>query len=771
MLVLCFLFSCNLAKHQLQNEHQLVKNNVVIFESKSSRFVKGTLEESIRQKPNKKFLGIARVNVWFYRLGIAFSANDDNKLKRFLLYTLGNHPVILDSTLIEKSKKNIKNILAARGHYYPTISYAVKPFKLFGFITQNKRQVVNYYVKLNDPYHILNVELNIADKNIYNIVKQKMDESFIKKSYTFNRENLFKEQYRITDLLRNNGYYQFSKDFIDFDFDSSEGGYNVSIGINIKNKNDYQPHDVYTINNIVVEIEQNDGIYNKDYGDTIRLKDFTYIPRNNKVNTEVIMRNLFLNKGDIFMQKNLSATYNKFTDLQIFKFINIAPTLIEDSAKHKLDFIIKLKPLKKFDIVFEPQAITSDQSNTLGQLAAYRNFGLAAAEQFSCKNVFHGAEILSLRLRTAIEAQGGSNINNKQFFNSREYSVTASLSIPRLLFLSRLDRKLLQSSTKTFITNSIIYETNLQYKRTVFTTGLSYQITKKLYGYNFSPIEVSYINTQFANDELEARSKSDILLQNIFANNLITSSRFGITYTDKPLSKNGSYFFMKWDILELAGNSVTLINTLLNTPKDENNRYKILGVNYYQYAKTFIDARWNKVIDINNSIHFRTACGYALPYGNSPNFISYEKRFFTGGANSIRAFRPRAIGPGTYDTITQIDHSGEVKIEFNVEFRFNIYKHLFEGALFTDAGNVWTAKDDGRKGAVFAYDKFLDQMAIGSGFGVRLNLSLFIFRLDAAIPIKDPRLAAPQRWVVEKYKDFSLMWENTILNFGVGYPF
>ena len=774
LLTLSFLFSCNLAKRQLQNEHQLVKNSVKIVEGNRSRFVKGVLEESIRQKPNKKFLGIARLNVWFYRLGIpgvGLPGKNDNWLKRFFRYDIGVNPVILDTLLIEKSMKSMKNALSARGYFYPKIEYKVKPNKLFGFIRQKQRQIVNYNVKLNQPYDIYRIDLNISDKHIHKIVNIHMDESYLRLGNEFSKENLLKEQNRIVDLLRNHGYFQFSKDFLDFDFDSSEGNYKVTLGINIQNKTDFEPHDIYKINDIIVEIEQNEGLDLLDQRDTIRLKNFTYIPRNNRVNPEVIARNLFLEKDEVFMQKNLSATYNRLTDLQIFKFISITPIPIDDSSHHKLNFYIKLSPLKKYDLVLEPQAISSDQSNTLGQLAAYRNFGLAASAQFSNKNIFHGAEILSLRLRTAIEAQGGSSINNSQFFNSNEYSLTASLSLPRLVFLRKFDRKLLQSSTKTIITNSIIYETNLQYKRAVFTTGLTYQINKKLYSYNFSPIEISYINTSFANAELEARSKTDILLQNIFANNLITDTRFGLTYSDKPLSKNGSYFYWRWDVLEVAGTSITILNELMGTQKDEKGHYRLFGVNYYQYAKTYMDARWNKVLDLNNSVHFRIAGGYALPYGNSPNFITYEKRFFTGGANSIRAFRPRSVGPGTFDTINQIDRSGEVKLELNLEYRFNIYKHLFEGALFTDAGNVWTAKDDGRNGAVFKYDGFIDQLAIGSGVGMRLNLNIFIFRLDAAVPIKDPRLASSQRWVLEKYKDFGIMWENTILNFGVGYPF
>ena len=160
-----------------------------------------------------------------------------------------------------------------------------------------------------------------------------------------------------------------------------------------------------------------------------------------------------------------------------------------------------------------------------------------------------------------------------------------------------------------------------------------------------------------------------------------------------------------------------------------------------------------------------------MPYGNSPNFIPFEKRFFTGGANSLRAFRPRSIGPGVYSSTNQIDKSGDIKLELNMEFRFNIYKKLFEGAVFTDAGNVWAVRQDSRVGADFDMSSFYNELAVGSGVGVRLNLSIFIFRLDAAVPLHDPSKTYGGRWVINNANDFDWYWNNSIFNFGIGYPF
>jgi outer membrane protein assembly factor BamA len=511
--------------------------------------------------------------------------------------------------------------------------------------------------------------------------------------------------------------------------------------------------------------------------DTVFTTNFKYLPNGSKINSGIIAKMNFLMKGELFQQNNLSKTYSRLNDLQLFRLVTITPIVVQNDSGDFIDFYCVLKQNDKYDIILEPQAITSDQAN-LVNIPSLRNYGLAAVIQLTDRNIFHNGEILQLRFRSSFEAQRGENIDPTPFFNSSEQSFSASISIPQLLFLNKIDRKINNANTKTIVNSSVIYEKNVQYERRVFTLGSSYQINRKLISYFVAFPEFSFVRTNFTNAELEKKSKTDIFLQNVFANNLIVSDiRLGFTYNSQPISKGKSYVFLRWDVLELAGNIVSAFNVLLNAPKitdtasNIKNQFELFGLNYFQYIKTYIDFRYNHWLDFNNNVVYRAAFGYALPYGNSPDFIPFEKRFFTGGANSIRAFRPRSIGPGSYSTTNQIDKSGDIKIELNVEYRFNIYKHLFEGAVFTDAGNVWSFKQDSRIGADFDIQNFYNQIALGSGLGIRLNLGIFIFRLDGAVPLHDPSKEFSKRWVINNAKNLDWYWDNSIFNFGIGYPF
>jgi outer membrane protein assembly factor BamA len=252
---------------------------------------------------------------------------------------------------------------------------------------------------------------------------------------------------------------------------------------------------------------------------------------------------------------------------------------------------------------------------------------------------------------------------------------------------------------------------------------------------------------------------------------VIASSRFGFTYSNKPVAKGLSFVFIKWDAIELAGNVLTLVNELSGSKKNQNGRYELLGVNYFQYIKTAIDFRYNTIYDQNNATVFRLFTGVMLPYGNSPVYTPFEKRFFVGGANSLRAWRPRTIGPGNYLVDNQIDHSGDIKIEANAEFRFNIYNHWLEGAVFADAGNVWSTKPKANgTGAEFLWDNFYKQLAMNTGFGTRLNFGVILLRFDFGLPIHDPTYAEPDRWVIRKFNS-TWFFNNLYFNFGIGYPF
>jgi outer membrane protein assembly factor BamA len=242
-------------------------------------------------------------------------------------------------------------------------------------------------------------------------------------------------------------------------------------------------------------------------------------------------------------------------------------------------------------------------------------------------------------------------------------------------------------------------------------------------------------------------------------------------YNNQSNIRKKHYTYIKWDVLELAGTFIDIAYRLLQIAPSDSGYNTFLGVQYFQYAKTFADIRYNRYLDENNRFASRMAIGVALPFGNSPDYVPFDKRFFTGGANSIRAFLPRSIGPGSYDSDGSTDRSGDVRLEFNGEYRFNIFNHFIEGAIFGDMGNIWRIKDDGRKDAVFNFNTFYKQMALGTGAGLRLNLDFLILRLDASFPILDPRKPEGSRNVFSTYSNLGLLYKNTIFNFGVGYPF
>ena len=761
--------ACNIARIHKKEGPKLVKNTVEIAEKKKEKLFKSDLLNQVKQKPGNKFLTLVRLNVFFYRLGDA--GKKDTKLKRFFRDELGSVPVILDSSMIETSMRAMRNYLKAQGYHFSEITYKVEDTKWL-----KERKIVTYYVKLNNQYKYNKLNINCPDKKLFELLNATLNESNVKIGRGFNREDLLNEQNRITTILRNNGYYTFAKEYIDFNMDTNYAEDFVAIDININNKTEQVPFKQYYIRNLTIEVEPGDKSIVKTK-DTLITKNFKYIPNGNKLHATILDKMNFLMGGALFQQNNLNKTYSRLNDLQLFRLVTITPTVIENDSQHYIDFYINLKPLGKYDITLEPQAITSDQGNLIAAQSS-RNYGLAAVVQLTDRNVFHNGEILQFRFRSSFEAQRGENINPVPFFNSNEQSFTASIIVPQLLFFNKLDRKLNNANTKTIINSSIIYEKNVDYERRVLTLGSSYQVNRRLINYFVAFPEMSYVQTRFNNSALEERSKTDIFLQNVFANNLIINDiRLGLVYNTQPISKGKSYYFIRFDAIELAGNIVTGLNKLLGAARitDESrnikDQYEILGLNYFQYVKSYIDARYTHWLDINNTVVYRAALGFALPYGNSPDYIPFEKRFFTGGANSLRAFRPRSIGPGTYSTTNQIDKSGDIKLELNAEFRFNIYKKFFEGALFTDAGNIWTVRQDGRVGADFDMTSFYKELAIGSGVGVRLNLNIFIFRLDAAFPLHDPAKSVNDRWVIEKASDFSWYWDNSIFNFGIGYPF
>ncbi len=703
---------------------------------------------------------------YFYFMG---SRGKDNWWKRFQRNSLGEVPALVDSLYLNATVKSFAGYLSSMGYYYPDITYKLH-------ISKRKKATVTYHVKLNKRYFFGEYDLQIADKEIYDLVSKNMKETFIHTGYGFKSEMMLKEQDRIVTLLHNNGYYSISKDYVDFDVDTASADGFVKLGLNVANRDDTSVHKKYYIKEVTVDIDRSllTGTGNIDANapimtpDTVTLDSIHYNMNRYKLNPTVLGRNIQFEPNELYMQRKLNRTYTRLSDLSIFRFINIQTRTYENRDSGFVNYNIKLVPSVKYSFTLEPQAITSDQNNTFTN-QNFRNYGVAAVAQITNRNIFRNAEIFQLSFRSSFEAQGKKQTDN--FFNATEQSVTASLIMPRILFFPTFDKTPSLLSTRSIISTSAIYEVNVDYKRTVFTGGLNYQFNKKLYSFYFAPIEVAFIRSEIIDDSLAVQSEKDIFLQNLFSNNLIVNSRFGFVFNNKAVAKGLSFVNIKWDALEIAGNLLTAINSLAGTPKESDGSYRVLGVKYFQYAKSAVDFRYTTIYDLNNTTVFRLYTGVAIPYGNTPDFVPFERRFFIGGVNSLRAWRARAIGPGSYSQEGQLDYSGEIKLEVNGEFRFNLYNKWLEGAVFTDAGNVWAVKEDSnRPGAEFEAGTFYKSLAWDAGLGLRLNLTVFVIRFDFAIPLHDPRYIQSERWVIN---DFSSRWlyENINFNFGIGYPF
>ena len=467
MLLALLLNACNITK-QLRSSQQLLYNGSKVNTTGEIRNdVTDPLADFVKQKPNKKFLGITKLKMRMYYLG---SKWPDSRMGIYLRDKFGEQPTILDTAFIESSVKSMRLYLKSVGFYYPDITYKVKQ--------RRQRAFVTYYVNTNKVYHISKYQINCADRNLYDIIKAHEKEAIIVAGHRLNNERLIEEQKRIVDLLRNNGYYSFSDEFIGFDVDTALGNWMVDVSLNILNKSMYETHAKHYIKNVFVNIEPNyvtDGFKNKD---TTLSTNFYFIHNRYKLNPGVLEQNMFLLPGDEYKQQAISRTYQRLGDLNTFRFINVTPITYTLNDTQFVDYKIRLVPNIKYDYVIEPQAILSDQNNSFtNNQTSNGNYGVAAILQFNNRNMFRNAEFFKLTFRSSFESQG--RINGSRWFNATEQSLTGSLTIPRLVFFPKLDKNINLVNTKTILTTSGIYELNTNFERRVFTSGVIYQLNKK----------------------------------------------------------------------------------------------------------------------------------------------------------------------------------------------------------------------------------------------------------------------------------------------------
>lgn len=730
LLVICAVIifictSCSTTKFVPDGKYLLTD---VKIETDNKNVNTSQMEQYINQKANTKWFSLFAVPLGTYNL----SGRDSTKWINRILKRLGEEPVLFDTLKAEMSRKNLGTVMQNMGYLHADVSLKT--------IANDKKIKVIYTLHTGKPYFIGNIEYDIYDKNIAQILDMKNENNRgLKKGMIFSINNLENERKRITNILSDSGYYKFNKDYIIYEADSTRT--NDSIDVNLKlmkfranSKSPEKDHNRYYINKVN---------FTSADGDKIKLR------------RSVLSDNLAIKEGAPFCEHDLQTTYNNFARLQAVKYTNIRFEELPDTSL--LNCNIQLSTNKPNTISFQPEG-----TNTAGDL------GAAASLTYENRNLFHGSEMLSIQLRAAFEAITG--LEGYQAEDYEEYNIEGRLMFPRFIapFLSENFRR--NSNAHSELTVSYNLQNRPEFHRRVFTAAWKYlwNAPKQNSTYRFDLIDLNYvympwISEKFKEEYLDDDSNRNAILRYNYEDLFIMKMGFGMTY-------NNGVHAIKANI-ETSGNILSLLSGVSKFDKNSQGQYTLFNIAFAQYVKADFDYTRLFTFDWRNSLALHFGFGIAYPYGNS-KILPFEKRYFSGGANSVRGWNVRELGPGKFKgtdgRIDFINQTGDMKLDFNLEYRTALF-WKFNGAFFIDAGNIWTLRSYAdQPGGQFKFDEFYKQIAVSYGLGIRLNLDYFILRLDMGVKAINPAYTTTE----EHYPIISPNFKRDFsLHFAVGLPF
>lgn len=768
---LSLLYSCSVTKTVPEGEYLLMKNKIKTTPSnKQIPNVTG----QIRLIPNRKILGITRFHLKLYNLGTSVkdSTKNDRRIRAYLRKT-GEEPVLFDSSEARKSAANIQQFLFNQGYYFAKVDYEVK----FG---KKKVRKLTYHVYPGDYFTISEVKIISEDSSILNELIEIEQKSLLKVGKRIDFDNIGKERNRIYLEMRKRGYFQFKRDYIDFIIDTVHHEHKAKITLKVAGNEVSVQHKKYYYDSIFFVVNA-PFFQTQSKSEPVTYDSLIFYMNNFPLNPSIIASKNFLRPDEIFNQRYIDLTSARISELGVFDNVEVeyqVKTINLDS--NKLNVIFKLRPAMLQTFSIEPQAITSDQNNQIANTGNFRNYGLANVITYSHRNIFHNAERLDLSFTTRAETQFKSDLQKERFFSNFQVGVNATLFLPRSAIWSKYEMKKTEAgigmrSVRTLISTSFIYENNLDFNRRIIPVAYTWQFIKPKSTWFITPVELLFSNSTIRPGFLDLVNPRDVdFIKRLFSSNIISSSSLRWNYANFDIgSSPKDYFAIRTNIIEPGGNTHRLVRRAIDTENQADTSYKLFNVTYFQFIKSEIDIRYGREIDINNAVACRLNVGAAYPYGNE-SLVPFDKRFFIGGSNSLRGWRPRTVGPGSYrDTAsgTRIDRSGELLIQSSVEYRFKFIGPV-ESAIFVDAGNVWNIRRNATHSdlEMFSFQRFFPDLAINTGLGFRFDLNFLIFRLDWGIQLKDPEIIANNGWVAREIGSKGWL-RNTVLHFGIGYPF
>jgi outer membrane protein assembly factor BamA len=750
------LASCITTRYVGENETLLNKVTVEIDNKDVDR---EELKSFLRQRENTRILGFFRFHLWLYNLS-------SKKKENGLLKRAGENPQIYNPALAVQSQDQLSRFLYNKGYYNATVGYeADENF-------QKRKTNLVFRVKTGEVYRIGNLSYKIPDAAQNTLFTEKYKTRNLIPGRPFDMDLLDAERDRITGFFRNEGYYYFSKPMIYFEADTLNVPYQTNLLLCIELPSENRQDSVrifrpYRINHFTWSVLGETGMQQSSaLSDTLNLSGNTFLSATGlQYNPKLFARINRLEAGSLFRAGKVEDTFTALNRLRQFRFINIyfQPVNADSSL---LNGFVDLAPLPVQSVSFDLEG-----TNTSG------NLGVAGNVNYLQRNLFRGAEVFQVRLKGAMERQQAIVSNESFDFNTREFGIESSLSVPKLFGPATLFRSFGNVLPKTLFTLGYNYQNRPDYTRAISSVRLGYEwmtneyIVHNLNLLDFNMVKLSRFDPGFLN------SIYDLYIKSSFTDHLIMATSYSLVYNTQQIRTRNSYTYLRFSA-ESAGNLLNLASHLVGADRvtetdttglKPQEYYKLLNSRFAQYVKADIELRRGIMIDRFNSVVGRFFFGMGVPYGNF-DVLPFEKKYFTGGANGIRAWQVRSLGPGTYQAPPRSypNQSGDIKIEGNLEYRFRLVRYL-ESALFLDVGNIWAINEkDNRPGAQFKVGSFYKQFAVGTGMGFRLDFDYFIFRLDLGMKLRDPAQLENKGWI-PGYRKYS--GDDFNFSFAIGYPF
>ena len=813
-----------------EGDSLLMKQRIrILTDAKTFEVDEDDIADVLRQRPNRKVL-FMRFHLGMYNLvnpskqnkihqrkkrkieariakletkGSVFTPKELRDLRAdtlgwrdWMTQTVGEAPVAFDSSLTEKSVDQIQTLMAKNGYFSSKVDFTAK-------YSRNGKKVkrLTYSLKPGQPYTVRTLKYAVRDNSIRNREEFFKITSLVQPGDRFQVQTLDEERQRIADYLNNRGYYSFSKDFISFKADSTVGQRGVDIEMSIR-----RPQIPVSGSDSVTTVDHTRFFIGKVYIHTnYDASDRSYVPTDTlhteemgdvyvlsngelSIKPELLLYLLEFRPGDLYQKDRVDMTYRRMVQLPLVRSLSIQFARDESSSQDVLNCNIYISQLKRKAIALESGVTHRDGL-----------FGLNGSMSFNHRNVFSGAELGSFRIVGGVEAQQPltlvendeaaqvDDFTDNLRFNTFEIGPEITVNFNRF-FPFKMSAFRRSNAPRTTLSAVFNYQNRPDYERQLYQFRYSMNYTENAdrgsrIFWDIWELSTIKIEKSDAFQNLLDRL-NDVFLSTSYQDHLISSGRVGwVINTQKPQTQK-RYYFNRVS-LEAAGNLPRLGFALAGFERDENDSYRLGGIRFAQYVKLENDFRYYRRLDEKNATALRIHAGAGLP-GANLNVLPFEKSFFAGGANGIRAWRPRTLGPGGYRDSTALvtfNNIGEIILEGSVEYRFELTQTV-EAALFIDAGNIWLFKEEeARPGSGFEFDRFAGEIAFAAGLGLRFDFDFFLVRFDLAAQMKDPSMVPGERWAwqpKDRYREFvesiqldpvGRFFPPVNFNLGIGYPF